>query len=102
MPIYVYRCQKGHTRELVRRISQMDDPVTCEPCTEVLLQEMTDEEVQETVSTAQMERVEVNRLARPKFNGSGFYETDYVNPKAPWRSVGDEPPENVEDYTEID
>jgi putative FmdB family regulatory protein len=56
MPIYEYRCKKGHTFEVLQRFS--DDPVsTCEVC-----------------------GVPVQRVFHPvavHFKGSGFYNTDY-------------------------
>jgi putative FmdB family regulatory protein len=56
MPIYEYRCKKGHTTEVMQRIS--DDPVSkCEVC-----------------------GGPVQRVFRPiavHFKGSGFYNTDY-------------------------
>jgi putative FmdB family regulatory protein len=56
MPIYEYRCKKGHTFEVMQRIS--DDPVTtCEVC-----------------------GIPVERVFHPvavHFKGSGFYNTDY-------------------------
>ena len=56
MPIYEYRCKKGHQFEVMQRIS--DDPVTkCEVC-----------------------GAEVQRVFHPiavHFKGSGFYNTDY-------------------------
>jgi putative FmdB family regulatory protein len=56
MPIYEYRCKKGHTTEVMQRIS--DDPVSkCEVC-----------------------GAPVQRVFRPiavHFKGSGFYNTDY-------------------------
>ncbi len=56
MPIYEYRCKKGHTFEVMQRIS--DDPVTqCEVC-----------------------GASVERVFHPvavHFKGSGFYNTDY-------------------------
>jgi putative FmdB family regulatory protein len=56
MPIYEYRCQQGHTFEVMQRMS--DDPVlTCETC-----------------------EAPVERVFRPvavHFKGSGFYNTDY-------------------------
>jgi putative FmdB family regulatory protein len=56
MPIYEYRCKKGHTFEVLQRFS--DDPVsTCEVC-----------------------GVTVQRVFHPvavHFKGSGFYNTDY-------------------------
>jgi putative FmdB family regulatory protein len=56
MPIYEYRCEQGHTFEVMQRIS--DDPVqTCDTC------------------AAPVARV----LHAPAvhFKGSGFYNTDY-------------------------
>jgi putative FmdB family regulatory protein len=56
MPIYEYRCEQGHTFEVMQRMS--DDPVqTCETC-----------------------EAPVARVFRPPavhFKGSGFYNTDY-------------------------
>jgi putative FmdB family regulatory protein len=56
MPIYEYRCENGHTFEVVQRMS--DDPVeTCEQC-----------------------GAPVERVFHPvavHFKGSGFYTTDY-------------------------
>jgi putative FmdB family regulatory protein len=56
MPIYEYRCQDGHTFEVLQRFS--DDPVsTCQVC-----------------------GASVRRVFRPvavHFKGSGFYNTDY-------------------------
>ncbi len=56
MPIYEYRCEQGHTFEVMQRMS--DDPVqTCETC-----------------------EAPVARVFRPvavHFKGSGFYNTDY-------------------------
>ena len=56
MPIYEYRCQQGHTFEVMQRMS--DDPVqTCETCA-----------------------APVARVFHPvavHFKGSGFYNTDY-------------------------
>jgi putative FmdB family regulatory protein len=56
MPIYEYRCQQGHTFEVMQRMS--DDPVSvCEAC-----------------------EAPVERVFRPvavHFKGSGFYNTDY-------------------------
>lgn len=56
MPIYEYRCRKGHTFEVMQRIS--DDPVSkCEVC-----------------------GLPVERVFHPiavHFKGSGFYNTDY-------------------------
>jgi putative FmdB family regulatory protein len=56
MPIYEYRCEQGHTFEVMQRMS--DDPVqTCEAC-----------------------EAPVARVFHPvavHFKGSGFYNTDY-------------------------
>jgi putative FmdB family regulatory protein len=56
MPIYEYRCEKGHTFEVMQRMS--DDPiVACETC-----------------------EAPVQRVFHPvavHFKGSGFYNTDY-------------------------
>ncbi len=56
MPIYEYRCEQGHTFEVMQRMS--DDPLsTCESC-----------------------EAPVARVFRPvavHFKGSGFYNTDY-------------------------
>src|SRR5689334_25044921 len=56
MPIYEYRCQQGHTFEVLQRMS--DDPVqVCETC-----------------------EAPVARVFHPvavHFKGSGFYNTDY-------------------------
>ena len=56
MPIYEYRCDQGHTFEVMQRMS--DDPVaTCETC-----------------------EAPVQRVFHPvavHFKGSGFYNTDY-------------------------
>ena len=56
MPIYEYRCENGHTFEVIQAMS--DDPVeTCEQC-----------------------GAPVERVFHPvavHFKGSGFYSTDY-------------------------
>jgi putative FmdB family regulatory protein len=56
MPIYEYRCEQGHTFEVLQRMS--DDPVQiCETC-----------------------EAPVARVFHPvavHFKGSGFYNTDY-------------------------
>jgi len=56
MPIYEYRCDQGHTFEVMQRMS--DDPVQiCETC-----------------------EAPVSRVFHPvavHFKGSGFYNTDY-------------------------
>jgi putative FmdB family regulatory protein len=56
MPIYEYRCEQGHTFEVMQRMS--DDPVQiCETC------------------EAPVSRV--FRAPAVHFKGSGFYNTDY-------------------------
>ena len=56
MPIYEYKCEQGHTFEVMQRMS--DDPlVTCQTCA-----------------------APVQRVFHPvavHFKGSGFYNTDY-------------------------
>ena len=56
MPLYEYRCEKGHTFEVIQRMT--DDPVTtCQTCD-----------------------AKVQRVFHPvavHFKGSGFYNTDY-------------------------
>ena len=60
MPLYEYRCEKGHTFEVMQRMS--DEPVTeCEVC-----------------------GAPVQRVFHPvavHFKGSGFYTTDYGRKK---------------------
>jgi putative FmdB family regulatory protein len=68
MPIYEYRCEHGHTFEVMQRIT--DDPV----------------------STCQLCEAPVERVFHPvavHFKGSGFYTTDYGNRKRQ-RSEGGE------------
>src|SRR5205085_2700438 len=56
MPIYEYRCEQGHTFEVMQRMS--DDPVvSCQTC------------------SAPVERV--FHPVAVHFKGSGFYNTDY-------------------------
>ena len=62
MPIYEYRCDKGHTFETVQRM--VDDPLT--EC---------------TVCGAPVQRV--FHPVAVHFKGSGFYNTDYGKKKAP-------------------
>ena len=60
MPIYEYRCDKGHTFEVMQRMT--DDPLTsCTTC-----------------------NASVQRVFHPvavHFKGSGFYTTDYGKKK---------------------
>ncbi|HEX8066982.1 MAG TPA: FmdB family zinc ribbon protein [Thermoleophilaceae bacterium] len=61
MPVYEYRCENGHTFEVLQRMS--DDPVTsCSTC-----------------------EAPVQRVFHPvavHFKGSGFYTTDYGRKKS--------------------
>jgi putative FmdB family regulatory protein len=61
MPIYEYRCERGHTFEVMQRMT--DDPLTaCTTC-----------------------GAPVQRVFHPvavHFKGSGFYTTDYGKKKA--------------------
>src|SRR4051795_9669700 len=61
MPIYEYRCENGHTFEVMQRMT--DDPVSaCSTC-----------------------EAPVQRVLHPvaiHFKGSGFYTTDYGRGKA--------------------
>ena len=61
MPIYEYRCEKGHTFEVMQRMT--DDPLaSCSTC-----------------------GAPVQRVFHPvavHFKGSGFYNTDYGKKKA--------------------
>ena len=56
MPVYEYRCERGHTFEVMQRMT--DDPLTdCTQC-----------------------KASVQRVFHPvavHFKGSGFYSTDY-------------------------
>ena len=67
MPIYEYRCEKGHTFEVLQRMS--DEPVSkCEVC-----------------------GAPVHRVFHPvavHFKGSGFYNTDYGKQKRSAASDG--------------
>jgi putative FmdB family regulatory protein len=66
MPIYEYRCENGHTFEVMQRMT--DDPVaSCQTC-----------------------EAPVRRVFHPvavHFKGSGFYNTDYGKAK---RGAGSE------------
>ena len=56
MPFYEYRCEKGHTFEVMQKMT--DDPITtCQTC------------------DAQVQRV--FHPVAVHFKGSGFYNTDY-------------------------
>ena len=61
MPIYEYRCENGHTFEVMQRMTE-DPLATCETC-----------------------GAPVQRVFHPvavHFKGSGFYNTDYGKKKA--------------------
>jgi putative FmdB family regulatory protein len=70
MPIYEYRCERGHTFEAMQRMT--DDPLTsCSTC-----------------------EAPVQRVFHPvavHFKGSGFYSTDYGKQKAGASSTSDSP-----------
>jgi putative FmdB family regulatory protein len=67
MPIYEYRCERGHTFEVMQRMSE--DPITnCTTCD-----------------------ASVQRVFHPvavHFKGSGFYTTDYGSKKRSAASSG--------------
>jgi putative FmdB family regulatory protein len=67
MPIYEYRCERGHTFEVMQRM--IEDPLTsCSTC-----------------------GAPVQRVFHPvavHFKGSGFYNTDYGKKKAPAADSG--------------
>jgi putative FmdB family regulatory protein len=68
MPIYEYRCERGHTFEVTQRMT--DDPLTsCSTCD-----------------------APVQRVFHPvavHFKGSGFYTTDYGRKKASGAGASD-------------
>jgi putative FmdB family regulatory protein len=69
MPIYEYRCERGHTFEVMQRMSE--DPITnCTTCD-----------------------ASVQRVFHPvavHFKGSGFYTTDYGSKKRSAAASGSE------------
>jgi putative FmdB family regulatory protein len=71
MPIYEYRCDQGHTFEVMQRMT--DDPVVaCETC-----------------------EAPVQRVFHPvavHFKGSGFYNTDYGTRKRAREKDGESSP----------
>ncbi|MFN2617453.1 MAG: FmdB family zinc ribbon protein [Thermoleophilaceae bacterium] len=67
MPIYEYRCERGHTFEVMQSIT--DDPLT-------------------TCSTCQAPVQRVFHPVAVHFKGSGFYTTDY-GPKRASESSSD-------------
>jgi putative FmdB family regulatory protein len=72
MPIYEYRCDRGHTFEVMQRMT--DDPLTgCSTC-----------------------GAPVQRVFHPvavHFKGSGFYNTDYGKKKGAGSSSSDSKPD---------
>jgi putative FmdB family regulatory protein len=73
MPIYEYRCERGHTFEVMQRMT--DDPLTsCSTC-----------------------EAPVERVFHPvavHFKGSGFYTTDYGKKKSPAAGTSDSAPKS--------
>ena len=73
MPIYEYRCERGHTFEVMQRMSE--DPVTsCSTC-----------------------NAPVQRVFHPvavHFKGSGFYTTDYGKKRSSGGSSNSDSSEN--------
>src|SRR3712207_6311528 len=69
MPLYEYRCENGHTFEVMQKMS--DDPVSvCEEC-----------------------GAPVQRVFHPvavHFKGSGFYNTDYGKQRRGGAASGDD------------
>ena len=80
MPFYEYRCEKGHTFEVMQKMT--DDPVTtCQTCD-----------------------AKVQRVFHPvavHFKGSGFYNTDYgkKGSKAAEKSSDSKPEKKTESKT---
>jgi putative FmdB family regulatory protein len=80
MPFYEYRCEKGHTFEVMQKMT--DDPVTtCQTCD-----------------------AKVQRVFHPvavHFKGSGFYNTDYGKKGSkPAEKSSDSKPEKSEKKSE--
>jgi putative FmdB family regulatory protein len=73
MPIYEYRCDRGHTFEVMQRMT--DDPlISCSTC-----------------------EAPVQRVFHPvavHFKGSGFYTTDYGKKKAGASNTSDSSPKS--------
>jgi putative FmdB family regulatory protein len=80
MPFYEYRCEKGHTFEVMQKMT--DDPVTtCQTC------------------DAKVERV--FHPVAVHFKGSGFYNTDYGKKGSkPAEKSSDSKPEKAETKSE--
>jgi putative FmdB family regulatory protein len=78
MPIYEYRCDRGHTFETLQ--SMNDEPLTsCSTCGDP-----------------------VQRVFHPvavHFKGSGFYTTDYASKKAAGKSDSNGKPEGAKETT---
>jgi putative FmdB family regulatory protein len=76
MPIYEYRCERGHTFEVTQRMT--DDTLTsCSTC-----------------------EAPVQRVFHPvavHFKGSGFYSTDYGKKKGSGRGSSDSEPSTKSD-----
>ena len=69
MPLYTYKCPSCcQTREILQSVKEPDS--VCKRCVEASC----------GVHIPEMERVFGN-IGKPQFKGSGFYETDYKNPK---------------------
>ena len=75
MPIYEYRCEKGHTFEVIQRM--IDEPLA--EC---------------TVCGAPVQRV--FHPVAVHFKGSGFYNTDYGKKKAAAAAGSDSPKGSLE------
>ena len=69
MPLYTYKCPSCHqTKDILQSIKE-PSPV-CERCIQASC----------GVHVPEMERM-WKKTGKPQFKGSGFYETDYKNPK---------------------
>ena len=69
MPLYTYKCPSCcQTKEILQSIKE-PSPV-CKRCVEASC----------GAHIPEMERV-FGKVGKPQFKGSGFYETDYKNPK---------------------
>ncbi|SEH10530.1 FmdB family zinc ribbon protein [Thermoleophilum album] len=71
MPIYEYRCERGHTFEVMQRMT--DEPLT-------------------SCSTCEAPARRVLHPVAVHFKGSGFYTTDYGRNKT--KRIGGEAPES--------
>ncbi|MGN6171161.1 MAG: FmdB family zinc ribbon protein [Solirubrobacteraceae bacterium] len=79
MPIYEYRCEHGHTFEVLQRMT--DDPLaTCQTC------------------EARVERV--YHPVAVHFKGSGFYNTDYGTRKRQRENAESESSDKKKDSSE--